>query len=68
MSGAPSKAASGDIALRLAFEMAFERQLSCDAWPWRTVKRAGSRIEITMSGRGTIDLAGYRSGDIIGPP
>jgi hypothetical protein len=31
------------IKLRLAFEMAFERQLSCDVWPGQTVKRAGSR-------------------------
>jgi hypothetical protein len=29
--------------LRLAFEMAFERWLSCDARPGQTVKRAGSR-------------------------
>jgi hypothetical protein len=29
--------------IRLAFEMAFELQLSCDAWPGQTVKRAGSR-------------------------
>jgi hypothetical protein len=29
--------------LRLAFEMAFERWLSCDAWPGRTARRAGPR-------------------------
>jgi hypothetical protein len=28
---------------RLAFEMAFELQLPCDAWPGRTARRAESR-------------------------
>jgi hypothetical protein len=58
--------------LRLAFEMAFELWLSCDAWPGRTAGRA-SRIETAMSERGAFALAGHRSGDtggrapVVGP-
>jgi hypothetical protein len=38
--------------IRLAFEMAFERQLLRGAWPLGRAHRWTSRIETTMSERG----------------